>query len=135
MNVVAVAFGCLLGLGACYGARETARVHRIRNHGVRVVGEVDHIRTDTDGDGALQHHPVVRFTLPGGKTVLAESATSMPGFCPLSPGEQVEIAYHPRRPELIVIPGFDGPANPWLYGCLTLFLAGCSALFLFAAVI
>ncbi|MEK2495305.1 DUF3592 domain-containing protein [Kitasatospora purpeofusca] len=133
MNVAAVAFGCLLGLGACYGARETVRVYRIRHHGVRVVGEVDHIWTDTDGDGALQHHPVVRFTLPDGKTVLAESATSMPGSCPLSPGEQVEVAHHPRRPELIVIPGFDGPANPWLYGCLTLFLAGFSALLLVAS--
>jgi hypothetical protein len=130
-----VAFSLLLGIGTCYGARETVRVHRIRNHGVRTVGQVDHIRTDSDGDGDLQHHPVVRFTLPDGRTVQAESATSAPHLCPLSPGEEVEVAYHPRRPELIVITGFDGPANPWLYGCLTLFLAGCSALFLFAAAI
>ncbi|WP_405365235.1 DUF3592 domain-containing protein [Kitasatospora sp. NBC_00039] len=134
MNTVALGVGAVLGVLTCFAARETHQVHRIRSRGVHTVGQVLYVRTDTDGDGDLQHHPVVRFELPDGTPVEAESATGTPHSCPLDRGDPVAVAYHPRRPEKIVILGFDGPASPWLYGCITLFLGGFSALLLLGGV-
>ncbi|WP_157882200.1 DUF3592 domain-containing protein [Streptomyces rubellomurinus] len=127
MSPLLLVFGSATGTLAGCLARETHRVHVIRNRGVRTTGWVDRIRTDTDGDGDLQHFPVVRFELPDGTEIEAGSATGMPHSCSLAPGDPVETAYHPRQPENIVIIGFDWPANPWVFGLCTLLLGGFSA--------
>ncbi|GAA2746808.1 DUF3592 domain-containing protein [Kitasatospora cinereorecta] len=124
MSPVGLIFGSFMCLMAIPMTRETYRVHVIRSRGVRTSGWVDHVRTDTDGDGDLQHFPVVRFELPDGTEVEAESATGMPRSCTLDPGDPVELAYHPGRPESIVIFGFDTIANVWVYGLCTLTFGG-----------
>ncbi|MEU9048004.1 MULTISPECIES: DUF3592 domain-containing protein [unclassified Kitasatospora] len=133
MNTVALAFGALLGIGAGFCARETYRVHQVRRRGVRTVGRVLYVRTDTDGDGDLQYHPVVRFELPDGTRVEAESATGTPHSCSLEPDDEVELAYLPSWPKAIVILGFDGLANPWVYGFITLLIGGSAALLLWGS--
>lgn len=64
--------------------------------------------------------PVVRFTLPDGSVVEAETLTgSMPA--PARVGEQVEVRYDPEDPRRVNLA--QGLAQPGNLGCLTTALA------------
>lgn len=64
--------------------------------------------------------PVVRFTLPDGRVVEAETLTgSMPA--PARVGEQVEVRYDPEDPRRVNLA--HGLAQPGNLGCLTTALA------------
>lgn len=64
--------------------------------------------------------PVVRFSLPDGRVVEAETLTgSMPA--PARVGEQVEVRYDPDDPRRVNLA--RGLAQPGNLGCLTLALA------------
>ncbi|MBZ4318973.1 DUF3592 domain-containing protein [Streptomyces huiliensis] len=110
-------------------ARETVKVHRLRTHGPRVTGEVVSVWITADGDGDLQHYPVVSFTLkdPPYSAVEAKSATGSPHQCRLSPRDEVEVVYDPEDPEHIIVVEHDWVATPFWYGFATLAIGALCA--------
>ncbi|MBC2873951.1 MULTISPECIES: DUF3592 domain-containing protein [Streptomyces] len=110
-------------------ACQTVKVYRLRAHGPRVTGTVIRIWTTTDGDGDLQHYPVVSFTLkdPPHTTVETRSATGSPHRCALAPGDETEVIYEPEDPENIIVVQHDWVARPFRYGLATLLIGATCA--------
>jgi hypothetical protein len=124
--------GGALALQGLRSARASRAFERIAR---RADGEVIDYRYETvgsPGDGSRQSIPVVRFTLPDGRTVQTEARMGTgPGFN--FKGREVTVLYDPEDPRRARIEGFMTGGGVLVSGCMTafgfvFFLIGVSAL-------
>ncbi|WP_374193086.1 DUF3592 domain-containing protein [Streptomyces sp. AV19] len=120
--------GLVIGGGASLMLRETLRVRWLRRHGVQAWGVITAIRTDTDGDGDLQHYPQVNYQLPDDTPTSGEAMTGSPHSCVYEVGDEVDIIHHPRDPSQTLVHGHDGIANKWAFGFAALITGLTAAL-------
>lgn len=120
-GLVAVLAGLYFGIR---GRRQRASAAAFTASAVTTTGEVTdlrlrHQRHNREHDDGFWL-PVVRFTLPDGRVVEAESMTgSMPA--PAQVGDRVEVRYDPEDPRRVNLA--SGLAQPGNLGCLTAVLA------------
>lgn len=119
---VAVAAGLYFG---AHGRRQRAMASAFDSSAALATAEVTdlrlrHQRYNRQHDDGFWL-PVVRFTLPDGRVVEAETMTgSMPA--PAQVGERVEVRYDPEDPRRVNLA--RGLAQPGNLGCMTTVLAG-----------
>lgn len=121
-GLVAVAAGLYF---AAHGRRQRAAAAAFDSSAALATAEVTdlrlrHQRYNREHDDGFWL-PVVRFTLPDGRVVEAETMTgSMPA--PAQVGERVEVRYDPEDPRRVNLArGLSQPGN---LGCMTTVLAG-----------
>ncbi|MFF0082545.1 hypothetical protein ACFYR1_22895 [Streptomyces canus] len=122
----------VLGVGEAVAA---CRKFRLRSRGRWIEAEVLGAREDDDGEGGARFCPLVSFTPPGGRKVVAESPhykTYPPGTGSF-PADKVDVLYDPLydplSPERIEVRGFRGD-GPYKTAITALVLFGCVVLVL-----
>lgn len=91
-----------------------------------------------DASGTWRHHPVVRFPLPDGRVVEAETMTGS-SLAPAHAGERLQVRYDPSDPTHVDIVG--GPAQRSMISGIhmalgvVLALTGCGALGFWALIV
>jgi Protein of unknown function (DUF3592) len=130
-----LAFAVVGGLIALQGIRSVRAARTFERIAQRADGELLDVRYETvgpAGNSSRQSIPVVRFTLPDGRTVQTEARMGTgPGF--KVKGSEVTVLYDPADPRRARIEGFMAGGGALVGGCLTafglfFFLIGLSAL-------
>jgi len=89
------------------GIRSLGATSRFHKRAQRALGVITQIRWDTTGE-SRSSHPVVRFSLPDGRTVETEARH---GSGPGSEGDQVAVLYDPANPTDIRLGGMLGSGH------------------------
>jgi hypothetical protein len=124
--------GAAVAFQGVRSARASRAFERIAQ---RADGEVMDVRYETvgrAGDSSRASIPVVRFTLPDGRTVQTEARMGTSSGFKLK-GSDVTVLYDPADPRRARIEGFMAGGGAILGGCMTafgfvFFLIGLSAL-------
>ena len=107
--LIPVAFVVLGLLFAYMGLRSRRSLKAFKARAARTNGVVTELRLrwvhHSDGPDSPLHHPVVRFTLPDGREVEAESASGS-NPAPAKVGATVEVLYAPEDPTNFRVEGF-----------------------------
>jgi hypothetical protein len=128
-------FAVVGGLVALQGIRSLHASRAFEQVAQRADGELVDVRYETvgpAGNSSRTSIPVVRFTLPDGRTVQTEARMGTgPGF--RFKGSEVTVLYDPADPRRARIEGFMAGGGALVGGCLTAFgllflLIGLSAL-------
>ncbi|MEU9314031.1 DUF3592 domain-containing protein [Streptomyces sp. NPDC048256] len=125
--VIGVGMSLLLGMFGVGEAVDACRKFRLRSRGRWIEAEVLGAREDDDGEGGARFYPIVSFTPPGGREVVAESPhfkTYPPGLGSF-PDDKVDVLYDPLDPGRIEVRGFRGD-GPYKTTISALLLFGCA---------
>jgi len=98
---------------------------------VRTIGIVEAIEVATDSNGDVLRRPRIRYTDTRGATV-ESTPVRFRTSSSLAVGSAVPVRYAPRRPERLVVGGFDIRAREIVYAALSLAAALAILIFYFA---
>jgi len=120
--LVPVGFALLGALALWFSIHQRRAVQGFKARAARASGVCTSVRSQvmgTVGDPTVLYFPVVRFTLPDGREVEAETAvgTSPPAA---QAGQHVTVLYDPDRPTSIRLEGFraDGTLVHAVFGVI-----------------
>jgi Protein of unknown function (DUF3592) len=134
-SLFGLVFALVGGAFALQGVRSARASRAFERVAERADGEVIDYRYETvgpPGDHSRRSIPVVRFTLPDGRTVQTEARMgTSPGLH--FKGSEVTVLYDPEDPRRARIEGFMAGGGVLVSGCMTavgllFFLFGISAL-------
>jgi hypothetical protein len=116
-----LAFAVVGGVVALQGIRSLRASRAFEQVAQRADGELVDVRYETvgpAGDSSRTSIPVVRFTLPDGRTVQTEARMGTgPGF--RFKGSEVTVLYDPADPRRARIEGFMAGGGALVAGCMT----------------
>lgn len=135
MSFFGLIFAVVGGAIAVTGIRSARASRAFEQVAKRAEGELVDVRYETvgsPGDSSRRSIPVVRFTLPDGRTVQTEARMGTSSGFNLK-GSEVTVLYDPADPRRARIEGFMTGGGPLVGGCmvafgLVFFLIGLSAL-------
>jgi hypothetical protein len=104
---LAIAIGLLVAGAATF-------IHTLRfvQGAERATGTVIDLSEETDSEGDVTYHPVVRFTTAEGRTVEFVSSSGASSRVSRSVGDRVEVLYDPDDPKDAQLSGFF---DLWLF--------------------
>lgn len=107
--LVFVAFGVLFAVLGVRNQRSNLRFTRSASQASAQVTDLRMRSIGPRSDSSIAYFPVVRFDLPDGRTVEAETSTGTSWSRP-KPGTPVEVLYDPQNPADVRIAGKVGGA-------------------------
>jgi hypothetical protein len=99
------------------GARASREFERVARRAPGVLTDIRYERIGTPGEGSMHAVPVVRFTLPDGRTVQTEARMgATPGFN--KPGKEITVLYDPADPRRARVDARMAGAGALAGGCM-----------------
>ncbi|MFJ8429807.1 DUF3592 domain-containing protein [Kitasatospora sp. NPDC094019] len=134
MNLLALAIGTVLAGSSYWTGSRASRTFRINRYGTRFRARVISVTSTPVGDeGGYEDTVRVRFDVPDGPAVEADTSIALRGPTGLRPGDPVEVAHLPRFPGKVVLPGFPSADGVGLLGYACVLFAVMTVFFFWVA--
>jgi len=131
MTMIMLGLVCLCLFSTVVNLRNV-RLWMLRLAGVATSGVVDSLEIVTVSNGEVLRRPRVRYTTQTGAAV-----TAMPVVfrtkSPIEVGTMVRVSYAARRPERMVVHGFDARVRELVYAAVSLGVAIAAIVVFFAS--